>query len=234
MNKMNIKRIIREELDDFDWVKKTEDPLELLERYYKGLYVNKDGPFIGKQNISTLLKELKLDYKALFGLIRQPNKIYWEITDVHHPVKELFSYEGFKNPNIRKAIKNYYKEKINNIEKRLRGINESDDFDWVRDERDPWADIPQEDIDKLTEDEMDLIYYIFEWDDEGWRVENNCIPFREIIEVDFDEGPDWSRGVYHGIKRELFVSFKVRCSDADDWVYVTAFIDRDTHDWHVA
>ena len=126
---MDIKRIIREELDDFDWVKQTEDPLELLERYYKGLYVNKDGPFIGKQNISTLLKELKLDYKALFGLIRQPNKIYWEITDVHHPVKELFSYEGFKNPNIRKAIKNYYKEKINNIEKRLRGINESDDFD---------------------------------------------------------------------------------------------------------
>jgi hypothetical protein len=111
---------------------------------------------------------------------------------------------------------------------------EIDDFDWVRDERDPWADIPQEDLDRLTEDEMDLIYYIFEWDDEGWRYENNCIPFREIMEVDFDESPNWSRGIYHGIKRELFVSFKVRCSDADDWVYVTAFIDRDTHDWHVA
>ena len=111
---------------------------------------------------------------------------------------------------------------------------ELDDFDWVRDERDPWADIPQEDLDRLTEDEMDLIYYIFEWDDEGWRVENNCMPFREIMEVDFDESPNWSRGIYHGIKRELFVSFKVRCSDADDWVYVTAFIDRDTHDWHVA
>ena len=111
---------------------------------------------------------------------------------------------------------------------------EMDDFDWVRDERDPWDNIPQEDIDKLTEDEMDLIYYIFEWDDEGWRVENNCIPFREIIEVDFSYS-DWFRGVYHGIKRELLtVSFKVRCSDADDWVYVTAFIDRDTHDWYVA
>lgn len=99
---MNIKKIIREEVGDFDWVKE-QDPIAQLDTHYRNLY--------GDDEESIYVK-MDIDYDKLYGLFRKTNKTYWQMIDDYHPVKELFSYEDFKNKDIRRSIKKYYKDWI--------------------------------------------------------------------------------------------------------------------------
>ena len=113
-------------------------------------------------------------------------------------------------------------------------LNESDEFNWVRQERDPWENVSKEDMDKITPDEMDLISYIFEWDSEGWKYESNCNPYYDVLGIEEEESPNWAMGVYRGIERELIVHYRARCNDNQDWTYLHASINRDTFDWYVS
>jgi len=97
---MNIKKIIREEVGDFDWVKDI-DPMSQLDTHYRNLY--------GDDEESIYVK-MGIDYDKLYGIFRKTNKTYWRMIDDYHPVKELFSYEDFKN--VRGSVKSYYKNWI--------------------------------------------------------------------------------------------------------------------------
>lgn len=228
---MNIKRIINEEVDDFDWIRDV-DPLD----FNNCNWVIK----VGNE------KEYRQVEMFLFG--RDWSWVGEEVgtfDDDYEPRFNLFFCANLENREFDAGSERYYERHLEgltihrwtNIQDAWnwgKSINESGDFDWVRQERDPWENISKEDMSKITPDEMSLISYIFEWDRDGWKYENNCEPYYDVLGIEEDESPDWSMGVYRGIERELIVYYKARCNDNQDWTYLNATINRDTFDWYVA
>jgi hypothetical protein len=117
-------------------------------------------------------------------------------------------------------------------------IRESiDEFDWVSNENNPWENIPQEDMDQLTEREKRLINTIFEEED-YWARYYGCQPRFQITHLEFDEHDEWWGGVNRGIKRKITLCFNTICDNDDSELnkesYLCATIDRDTLDYNVA
>lgn len=103
----NEKRL-REEIDDFDWVKGQDPITELLDTHYRDIWGDDE---------ELIYVAMVFDFQKLFGIlnlisIRKTNKTYWRMIDDYHPVKELFSYEDFKNKDIWQSVKNYYHSKM--------------------------------------------------------------------------------------------------------------------------
>jgi hypothetical protein len=49
-----------------------------------------------------------------------------------------------------------------------------EEFDWIRDVDDPWADIPKEDLDKLSGDDLSLITRGLDWHIDTEKEWSNC------------------------------------------------------------
>jgi hypothetical protein len=99
---------LREEIDDFDWVKEQDPITELLDTHYRDIWGDDE---------ELIYVAMSQDFQKLFGIlnlisIRKTNKTYWRMIDDYHPVKELFSYEDFKNKDIWQSVKNYYQSKM--------------------------------------------------------------------------------------------------------------------------
>jgi len=111
------------------------------------------------------------------------------------------------------------------------------DFDWVSNENNPWENIPQEDMDQLTEREKRLINNIFEEED-YWARYHGCQPRFQITHLEFDEYDEWWGGVNRGLKRKITLCFNSICDNDDSELskegYLCATIDRDTLDYNVA
>ena len=123
----------------------------------------------------------------------------------------------------------------NIIKKVLR--EEINDFEWVNNENNPWENIPQEDMDQLTEREKKLINSIFEEED-YWSRYHGCRPRFQITNLEFDEYDEWWGGVNRGLKRKINLCFNSICDNDDSELsketYLCATIDRDTLDYNVA
>jgi hypothetical protein len=120
-----------------------------------------------------------------------------------------------------------------NIKRIIR--EEMEDFDWVKNENNPWEDIPQEQIEQLTEREVRLINSIFE-EEVYWSKIYDCEPRFEITNLSFEEDEEWSSGVFRGIRRTIDICFNTICDNQtyNNITYLCATIDRDTLDYNVA
>jgi hypothetical protein len=122
-----------------------------------------------------------------------------------------------------------------NIKKIIR--EEVEDFEWITNENNPWENIPQQDMDQLTEREKKLINNIFEEED-YWQRYHGCQPRFQITNLDFDEYDEWWGGVNRGVKRKINLYFNSICDNDDSELgkesYLCATIDRDTLDYSVA
>jgi hypothetical protein len=121
-----------------------------------------------------------------------------------------------------------------NIKKIIR--EEVEDFEWITNENNPWENIPQQDMDQLTEREKKLINNIFEEED-YWQRYHGCQPRFQITNLDFDEYDEWWGGVNSGVKRKINLCFNSICDNDDSELgkesYLCATIDRDTLDYNV-
>jgi len=109
----------------------------------------------------------------------------------------------------------------------FRDINESDDMDWIKDVNDPWEGIGQQVINKLTEDERNLIEGVFESDKREWA-HDGCDPTYKITGVTFEEDSS--------DEEMLIISFEVTCENGSKrgvWAY-TFWIDRETLEWDIS
>ena len=107
-------------------------------------------------------------------------------------------------------------------------INESDDMEWIEDTNDPWENIDQELINKLTDYERHLIEAAFE-SDQREHGDYGCNPIYKITSMEFDDEEDRDEW-------DLFISFEVTCEEGSNKGinYITLYINRDTGDWHMA
>jgi len=129
---MDIKRIIKEEIDDFNWIRES-DPIEQLDYYYDNMFnegnINPDdGPLYFPVNriiASKLLKKLEVDYDNMFsstitdictwGLPTPSHEKYGSVSIV----KRILCHDDFKKPEIKKLLKDYYKKRIKQLKKLL-------------------------------------------------------------------------------------------------------------------
>ena len=107
-------------------------------------------------------------------------------------------------------------------------LNESDDMEWIEDTNDPWENIDQELINKLTDEERNLIEDAFEGD----RREHgnyDCDPIYKITSMEFDDEEDRDEW-------DLFIGFEVTCEEGSNKGinYITLYINRDTGGWYMA
>jgi len=107
-------------------------------------------------------------------------------------------------------------------------INESDDMEWIEDTNDPWENIDQELINKLTDYERHLIEAAFE-DDQREHGYYGCNPIYKITSMEFDDEEDRDEW-------DLFISFEVTCEEGSNKGinYITLYINRDTGGWYMA
>lgn len=129
---MDIKRIIKEEIDDFNWIRES-DPIEQLDYYYDNMFneenINPDnGPLYFPTNriiASKLLNQLEEDYGNMFsstltdictwGLPTPSHEKYGSVSIV----KRILCHDDFKKPEIKKLLKGYYKKRIKQLKKLL-------------------------------------------------------------------------------------------------------------------
>jgi len=121
-----------------------------------------------------------------------------------------------------------------NIKKIIR--EEIDGLEWIKNEENPWENIPQERINQLTDKEKKLINSIFE-EEVYWSKYHGCQPRFQITSLGFDEYEKWWGGVNRGLKRVVNICFDSICdnndSELDKVSYLCATIDRDTLDYDV-
>jgi hypothetical protein len=116
-----------------------------------------------------------------------------------------------------------------------RKIHESNDFEWIESEENPWSDIPEETINQLTEEEKKLILYIMD-SETYWNKRQGCEPKYKIDDIEFDEYDNWFGGFNHGLKRKIKLCFTTTCDNQtyNNKTYLCATIDRNNLDYHVA
>ena len=114
-------------------------------------------------------------------------------------------------------------------------INESDDMEWIEDTNDPWENIDQELINKLTDYERHLIEAAFEGDQREHR-DYGCNPIYKITSMEFDDEEDNSSYPRNPSTYSLFISFEVTCEEGSNKGinYITLYINRDTGGWYMA
>jgi len=105
---------------------------------------------------------------------------------------------------------------------------EMEDMEWIEDTNDPWENIDQELINKLTDYERYLIEVAFE-DDQREHGYYGCNPIYKITSMEFDDEEDRESW-------DLFIGFEVTCEEGSNKGinYITLYINRDTGGWYMA
>jgi len=129
---MDIKRIIKEEIDDFNWIKES-DPIEQLDNHYGNIFnhlprqenIPETDYYKDAITLHELLNQLEGDYDDLFSSTLA-DICTWGLPIPSHEkyssvpiIKKILCHDDFKKPEIKKLLKGYYKKRIKQLKKLL-------------------------------------------------------------------------------------------------------------------
>ena len=211
---MNIRRIIREEMDGLQWIKDIKSNQDIAQKIADESEIKKNNllytPFIPPSSSYSLPSFLSPSSFILLSSFKKYCKEQYGLND--DDIKDVWN-----------RYKDIITDKINNHS----NLNENDDMDWIRDVNDPWENINPKLISQLTNEESDLIEAAFESDkhEHGYY---GCDPIYKITGVAFEENSDYVE--------EVVIPFEVTCEEGSlkGTNYITLWINRDTLEWNMA
>ena len=218
---MNIKRIIREESNDMEWIK-DQDPSNIHIRNLEiGMVVMVECKnfFPSLKNREFTVDEITESYREgeICVHFKEMSKIKYPFGEDREPTipgMNMCEHLGCNFKLISMNIKRIIREEI-------------DDMQWIQDVNDPWENINPKLISQLTNEESDLIEDVFESEkrEHGYY---GCDPIYKITDLIFQENSDYLE--------EVVIPFEVRCEDGSNkgTSYITLWINRDTLEWDIA
>lgn len=201
------------ESNDFEWMDTVEDPTKIVDE------------LISKTNIVN--NNGSIDFPFISGYIATNLYIYGHglVMDQINRGFPIYLKDNYGSSDEEiDIIWNLYKERLQSLISSE--LNESNEFDWVDDEKDPWSNIPNDILNQIDTKDLSEIGSILDYEidlskDGRYDWEPCQSTVLEILDVDLERDPD-----------KILVSYVSHCDGNP--TYLTLWFNKKTKDYYIA